>query len=387
MYKRIFFAALLFSSAAFAQQVDIAGKDFLSGAGDARLADIARQAAAQGKRLVVTAPPYWQGKVADKLHAGAANVEVQMKEGFFENVLVRIEDAKPAAAKAEAPKTEAAKPDTAKADAAKAEAAKAEAARAAAAKSEAERAEAARLEAERAAAARIEAERAAKEAAARAEAARIEAEKEAAAKAAAAKAEAEKAAAKAAADHVAQIRQRMEKNLNEGKPAEGALTVAQLQKDDQLFVDDGVRGVVRLSGAHRQLFWLEGELNLERVELVPVGEDHYKIAEPIRETANPVLRTRGLSGHFVGRVPAADAAERKTLQDQYAEGREVTETLHPADLRAGDVVFTGQSAAVVVRRSGTLVSRFWLDGDLNLAQTGLTKQAANAYRVLSDTIK
>ena len=76
MFKRILFAATLVSSSAIAQEVDVNGKDFLSGAGDARLADIARQAAAQGKRLVVTAPDYWQSKVASKLHAGASNIEV-----------------------------------------------------------------------------------------------------------------------------------------------------------------------------------------------------------------------------------------------------------------------------------------------------------------------
>lgn len=372
MRRRILFTALFVSSAAWAQQVDINGKDFLSGAGDARLAEIARQAAAQGKRLVVTAPPYWQTKVADKLHAGAGNVEVQMKEGFFENVLVRIEDVKPAA-KVEAAKAEPAKADASKVDVAHAAAAKPEADRA-----EAERAEAARLEAERAAR-----EAAAREAAARAEAARIEAEKQAAAKAEAEKA----AAAKAAAERLAAIRQRMEKNLNDGKPAEGTISVAQLQKGDQLFIDEGVRGVVRLSGAHRQLFWLEGELNLERVELAPVGKDHYRIVEPIRETANPVLRTRNLSGHFVATVPGSDAKERKTLQDTYAEGREIGAALRPSELRAGDLIFTGQSAAVVVRRAGAQVSYFWLEGDLNLAQPGLTKHAANGYRVLSDTLK
>ena len=98
MFKRILFASALFSTVAMAQEVNISGKDFLSGAGDARLADIARQAAASGKKLVVTAPQYWQGKVAAKLHAGAANASVQMSEGFFENVLVRIEDNKAAPA-------------------------------------------------------------------------------------------------------------------------------------------------------------------------------------------------------------------------------------------------------------------------------------------------
>jgi len=381
MYKRIFLAAaLLVSAAAVAQQVDINGKDFLSGAGDARLAEIARQAAAQNKKLVVTAPDYWQAKVAAKLRAGAANVDIQPIEGFFENVLVRMEDAKAAPAP---------KPDTSAADAAKAAAVKADAEKAAAAKAEAARQEAERAEAERQEAARIEAERAAaKVAAERAAAEKAAADKAAAEKAAADKAAAEKAAAeKAEADRIAGIKHRMEKNLNEGHAADGNLGVAQLQKDDQLFVDGEIRGVVRRSGAHTSLFWLQGDLNLERVELVPVGDNHYRIAEPIKDVANPVLRSRGLTGHIAAAVPAADSAERKSLQQQVADGKEIIGTLRPADLRTGDLLYAGKGACAVVRRSGTNLDRFWLEGDLNLAQAGLQKQGDNTYRVLSDTIR
>ncbi|MDR3388873.1 MAG: hypothetical protein P4L92_17640 [Rudaea sp.] len=388
MLKRILFASALFSTAAIAQQVDISGKDFLSGAGDARLAEIAQQAAASGKKLVVTAPQYWQGKVAAKLRAGAANASVQMSEGFFENVLVRIEDGKAAPAKVEAPAGEAPRADAAKADAAKAAAAKAEAARLEAARAEAARTDEARADAARAAAAaKADAEKAE---AARAEAAKADAARAAAAKAEAAKAEAAKAAAdkeKAEANRLAEIKQRMEKNLNEGKAADGSLAVEQLQKDDLIFVDGSVRGVVRRSGAHTQLYWLEGDLNLDRIELLPNGENRYKVGEPIRNVANPTLRTREVDRHFVGSVPPSDSAERKSLQQQYAEGHDVSATLHPADLRQGDILYTGKGAAIVSRRSGLDLVRYWLDGDLNLGQTGIVKQGANAYRVMTDTIK
>ena len=382
MYKRIFLAAaLLVSAAAVAQQVDINGKDFLSGAGDARLADIARQAAAQNKKLVVTAPDYWQAKVAAKLRAGAANVDIQPIEGFFENVLVRIEDVKPAAP----PKV-----DTSAADAAKAAAAKADAERAATARAEAARQEAERAEAERAEAARREAERAAaaKAAAEKAAADKAAADKAAAEKAAADKAAADKAAAaKAETDRINAIKTRMERNVNDGKAADGTMTVAQLQKDDQLFIDGEIRGIVRRSGAHTSLYWLQGDLNLERVELVPVGDNHYRINEAIRETANPTLRTRNAGGHLVAAVPGANAPERASLQQQYAEGHDITDSLRPVDLRAGDIVYAGSGAGVVVRREGTNLVRYWLEGDLNLGQAGLQKQGGNAYRVLSDTIK
>ncbi len=387
MLKRILFASALFSTAAMAQQVDISGKDFLSGAGDARLADIARQAAASGKKLVVTAPQYWQGKVAEKLHAGAANASVQMSEGFFENVLVRVDDGKAAPAKIEAPAQDATKSDAAKAEAAKAAAAKADAAKLDAARADAARAEAAKAEAAREEAAKAEA---AKAEAARAEAAKGEAAKAEAAKAEAAKvaaANAEAAKAKAESSRIAEIKQRMEKNLNDGKPADGSIAVAQLQKDDLIFVDGSVRGVARRSGAHTQLFWLDGDLNLDRVELLPAGENRYKVSEPIRNVANPTLRAREVDRHFTGNVPAANSEERKSMQQKFAEGRDISGSLHPTDLRQGDIVYTGTGAAVISRRSGLELQRYWLDGDLNLGQTGIIKQTGNAYQVMTDTLK
>lgn len=394
MFKRILLASALVSTAALAQQVDISGKDFLSGAGDAKLADIARQAAASGKKVVVTAPKYWQDKVAAKLHAGAANVSVQMSEGFFESVAARIDEGKAAAPKAE-PKPEAAPAaaDTAKADAAKAEAARAAAAKADAAKADAARAEAAKADAARADAARAEAARAdaaraeaARAEAARAEAARAEAAKAEAARAEAAKAEAAKAAvAKAAADKIAATKQRMEKNFNDGKDAEGTVGPSDLQKDDLVVVDGDIRGVARRSGVHTQLFWLEGDLNLDRVELVPLGDGRYKVNEPMRGTVT--LRTHEKTQNFAAKVPAPDSAERKSLQQQYADGKDITSSLHPADLRQGDIVYTGSGCAVVARRAGIDLVRYWLDGELNLGQTGLIKQGGNAYRVMTDTIK
>jgi len=94
--------ALAAAGVVSAQEVAISGKDFLSGAGDAKIAELARQAAASGKTIIVTAPPYWHDKAAAKVHTGAANATVRMSDAFFENVMVKIED-KPASKAAEAP--------------------------------------------------------------------------------------------------------------------------------------------------------------------------------------------------------------------------------------------------------------------------------------------
>jgi nucleoid-associated protein YgaU len=383
MYKFIPLLALFFAGAALAQQVDVSGKDFLSGAGDAKLAGIAQQAAAAGKSLEVTAPDYWQAKVAAKLHAGAADVAVKSNNGFFENVLVKIVDAAPAKAAAPTPDAQAEKAAADKVAAQKAAGEKAAQEKAAAEKAAAERA-AAQAAAAKAAADKAAAEKAAAEKAAAEKAA---ADKAAAEKAAAEKAAAEKAAAeKAAADKREAARNAMLKNLNEGRPAEGDLEVGKLQVGDVVYVDGDLRGVVRRGSSRLQFYWLQGDLNLDRVELSPNGEGRYKVLRTIDPSATPVLRTRS-GGTLSAAVPADGSAARKALQDQYAEGRVIADSLKPSDLRQGDTIYTGQGAALVVRRAGGQLARYWLDGSLDLGQIGIKSQGGNVYKVLSDTIK
>lgn len=378
MYKFIPLAALFFAGAALAQQVDVNGKDFLSGAGDAKLAAIAQQAAAAGKALEVTAPDYWQAKVAAKLHAGAADVTIKANDGFFENVLVKVVEAAPAKPAAPSTDTQAVKAAAEKAAAQKTAEEKAAQEKAAAEKAAAERAAA------QAAAAKAAAEKAAAEKAAAAKAA---ADKAAAEKAAAEKAAADKAAAeKAAADKRAAMREGMLKNLNDGRPADGDLQAGQLLAGDVVYVNGDLRGVVRRGSSRLRFYWLRGDLNLDRIELSPNGEGRYKVVRPIDTSAAPVLRTHS-GGRLAAAVPSAGSAARKSLQDAYAEGRDIGDTLAPTDLRQGDIVYTGEGAALVVRRAGGQLARYWLVGTLDLGQIGLRKQGGNAYKVLSDTIR
>jgi outer membrane biosynthesis protein TonB len=384
MFKRILFTGALFvAGAASAQEVAISGKDFLSGAGDAKIAELARQAAASGKTLVITAPPYWQDKAAAKVHSAAANASVRTSDAFFENVMVRVEDAKPAKA---APVEAAPKP----APPAKAEA-KPEP------KPEPRPAPPVRKPVEEAPAPApkpapvetppppppVEVNKPEPPAAAPAPApapAPVAAPPPPAPPAA--------SAAKPAADPSAAIKKRFEQNLNGGQAAEGTLEVAQLQKDDIVYENGSVRAVVRRFGPRNQLFWLNGELNMERAELVPTGSDRYRVSEPIRNVANPTLRggAKATSLKFVGNVPAPKSPARTTLEKQYNDGRDISGTLQAADLHAGDLIYTAEGAAVVIRRTSVGMERYWLTGEIDLHQTGL-QQTGNAIRVLTDNVK
>jgi len=373
----LFTGALLAVSAAYAQEVAISGKDFLSGAGDAKIAELARQAAASGKTLVVSAPPYWQDKAAAKVRAGAANAAVRMSDAFFENVMVRVEDTKVAAKPVEAPVAKAPKPEP--------------------------RPEPKVVEARPVAPmpkpAPVEAPVAAKpapveaspppvrtEVAPRPTPAPVAAPPPAPVAATLPPPVVPAAAVKPATDPTAEIKQRLAQHLNNGQPAEGNLQPAQLQKDDLLFVDGPVRAVVRRFGPRNQLYWLQGDLNLDRVELTPTGNDRYRVSGPLR--ANVTLRPASKSSalKFTFNVPAPKSPARVTIERQYNDGHDIETSLQPSELRQGDLVYTGEGSAVVVRRTATGIERYWLVGELDLHQSGLQTQG-NAVRVLTDTVK
>lgn len=111
MKKCLFLLVAMVAGSAMAQQnVDITAEQFNSGAANARLTSLGRDAAASGKRLVVTAPQHWHAQIAARIRAGG-QAEVVLKDGFYETLLVRVEDKvaepvkpEPKAVVAEAPK-------------------------------------------------------------------------------------------------------------------------------------------------------------------------------------------------------------------------------------------------------------------------------------------
>ena len=387
-------AAALAAAPAFAQQnVDISGKDFQSGAGDAKFAALGRDAAKSGKRIVVTAPQDWHAKIAAKIRAGGA-ADIVLKDGFYENVLVRIED-KPA----EPPKQETAKaeprpepkpvpratadhvpvavpgpkptlppPEPEQAPVVKTSPAPVAPAAAAPV----------------AAQATAPASAPATATASAPPPASASAPPKAASVATATKPE---PAAPAKPD-VAKIRQRMEQSLNNGREAEGPLSPGGLQSGDFIFVDGPVRAVVRRESLRPRMFWLEGELDLRRTELKELGPNRYQVIEPLRGDNYSLRADRSDQAMtLTASVPAENSPGRAALERDYNDGRPIGNSITVEKLRAGDAVYTGKGMAVVVRREGPSLSRYWLEGTLDLGQTGLQKDGANKYKVISDTVR
>jgi thiamine phosphate synthase YjbQ (UPF0047 family) len=315
------------------------------------------------------------------------NANLVLREGFYENVLVRVEDKSAAVAAAEPDKAIKADVEKSRAEAAKAKA-DAERSRAEADKAKAE-AEVARNEAN-AAKARADAETARAEAAAQqaaaARAATAAVTPKPAAPAAPAAPKAASAAASPAKDLDA-IHSRMEKSLNEGRPAGGSMQVVNLQQGDMIYLDGAVRAVSRREGNRRVLYWLDGDLDLRRAEIKMVSPTQYQVLGIIR--GDGVLRRE--SGKSASTVEAAEPADqsptRLALEQSLNDGHTITQTIASSKLRGGDVVYVNGTAAAVVRREGGDLLRFWLIGSLDLTQAGLAADGANKYKVLNDTVR
>jgi outer membrane biosynthesis protein TonB len=369
-------AAALVAAPAFAQQnVDVSGADFHSGKGDARFVAIGREAAQSGKRVVVTAPKEWHAKIAAKIRAGGA-ADLVLKDGFYENVLVRVED-KPAEPPKPEPKAEPKaepkpqpKPEPKPAPPPEPK------------------------PAPRATADHVPLEVPGPKPTLPLPAPAVAAPPRTVAPVAApapAAAAVQKVAAKPAApakpDAMA-IRKRMEQSLNNGRGADGPLSVSNVIVGDFIFVDGPVRAVVRRESLRPRMFWLEGELDLRRTELKELGPNRYQVIEAIRGSNYSLRDDRAEESRtLAASVPADNSPVRATFEHDYNDGHSIGDTIAVEKLRVGDVVYTGKGVAVVVRREGAALSRFWLTGTLDLGQTGLQKDGANKYKVISDTIR
>lgn len=381
MLKKLLLAtALAATPVAFAQQnVDITGPNLSSGKADATLAALGRKAAASGNQLVITAPPEWHAKIAAKIRAGG-NANIVMRDGFYENVLVRVE---PKASAVAEPAKEVARADVEKSRA------QAEKAKADAEKSRAEaaisRAQADKMKAE-AEKAKAEAELAkaqAETAEARARQAQMASAKPATAPA---KAIAAPAARAPTDTSVQTIRVRFEKSLKGGRAADGDVSAANLETGDTVYVDGPVRAVTRREGNRMALYWLDGNLDLRRSELKVLGTDRYQVVAPVRGEA--VLRKDASSAASLdAREPPADSPVRLALEKSLNDGRSVESTVTPVRLRSGDMIYTNGNSALVVRRSGSDLARYWLIGNLDLNQSGLLADGTDKYKVTSDTIR
>ncbi|HET6913904.1 MAG TPA: hypothetical protein VFH71_11275 [Rhodanobacteraceae bacterium] len=424
--KHALWAALFAAGAAMAQDAAISGADFTHGKADAQLAAIGGKAAAAGQTVVVTAPTYWQGKVAAKIRAGAHGkpVAIRFSTGFYENVLVRTEASAPVETKPEAraaakpQEKPQGKPEPKVATRNESEARPAANAGAEIAKAE-PKPEITAAPAQARPAPIVAAAPAPKPAA---EPPHVAAPVVMQAPVQQAPANAASQPAPQMASNIASIpqvshqpavvpiptaainaggmatpsthagdgaavRQHMLASLNDGRPAMGSLVESQLRQGDQVYADGDTLAVVRLEGLHRDLYWLQGPVDLQRVQFMPQGEGHYEVTGTIDPKA-PAAHRASADAHRVvsSNVPAAGSPARARLEQQYNNGQPITSDLTVARLQPEDRLLVDGGCIIVARREGNSMARYWLDGSIDLGQSGLQKVDGNVYRVIGNSL-
>jgi len=280
--KKVFFAltALLASSAWAQQNIDITAEQFNSGAANAELTTLGRQAAASGKRLVVTAPQHWHAQIAARIRAGG-QAEIVMKDGFYETLLVRVEDKAAEPAKPE-PVAAAAKP--------------------------------------------------------------------------------------------APVAAPAPTPTPTPRPAPVAEPPAAIEPPPPA-------PVVEVPAA-------EPEPAPEVVAPPPPPPVQSAVPAVVEEAPAaaaeaPVVVDPKAPVMLVAAEPGDTDPVRESMEKRYNEGKRISERVQPGSLREGDVIYTAAGAAVIVRRENNRMIRMWLDGTLNLNQTGLSVEGGNKYLVVN----
>jgi len=280
--KKVFFAltALLASSAWAQQNIDITAEQFNSGAANAELTTLGRQAAASGKRLVVTAPQHWHAQIAARIRAGG-QAEIVMKDGFYETLLVRVEDKAAEPAKPE-PVAAAAKP--------------------------------------------------------------------------------------------APVAAPAPTPTPTPRPAPVAEPPAAIEPPPPA-------PVVEVPAA-------EPEPAPEVVAPPPPPPVQSAVPAVVEEAPAaaaeaPVVVDPKAPVMLVAVEPGDTDPVRESMEKRYNEGKRISERVQPGSLREGDVIYTAAGAAVIVRRENNRMIRMWLDGTLNLNQTGLSVEGGNKYLVVN----
>jgi hypothetical protein len=369
-------------------QVDITAADLLGGTADSRLQEVGRQARAEGKGVVVTAPVYWHERIAAQIAAGAGgDIPMEMREVFVESVVVRIDEAgavQPAAAPVEEPEIvdvpsePVARPDV-------------PVTRPVTSAPERPRVETQPINppvtkpepVRIAAPAPLPVQTPQAEAPAKAADQTPKPSEPAATTIVAAKPAPTAAAATPAVDPDAATRKVLADSLNAGVEISEKLPVAALQENDMLHASGNLIAVVRKTRLRTNVYWLEGTLNLLRTELRDEGEGRVRVLRPIAEGEGELRAVRSGGAQMFTASEPASGPERDALEQRYNDGKTISRILAPRELRAKDNLFVGQTSIVIIRRDGSSIQRMWLVGEIDLNAAELAFDGPGKYRVLT----
>ena len=431
--RRVVLVSALWSALAFGQSADVTGPELLSGNADEKLQAAAREAQASGRKLVISAPEYWHEMVLEQIRKAAPDVEVDLRDSFAESVMVRGESSAPAApvdpvpevvpapapapapaaSVAETPRTPPPQPaastpppapqpapqpvqrSSAPPSASAPAPAPAPAQAAPAPRSsppaqpvvERTPAPATQPPPVQAPPPQPQPQPQPERVAPAPPAAVATTPPPQPAPASPPAPAAEPATTTRSADaQIASIKRRLEQNLNAGGTVTATLSPTQLEVNDVIYAEGPVRAVLRRGSVRNTLFWLEGDIELRRVELRELAGDRYQVMQRINARDNVVLRAVRTADTdvFTAVAPAEASDERARMERRYNGGQPINETIGPTSLQQKDVLYLGDRLVVVVRLRGKSLERYWLVGDVNLGRRELIRDGNNKYKVLAD---
>jgi hypothetical protein len=185
------------------------------------------------------------------------------------------------------------------------------------------------------------------------------------------------------AQQIESARSGLERRLNDGREIKKDLKVSQLRRGDQLFKTEDLIVVIRRTGAGRNAYWLKGQLDLEQQAIRRIQSGKYEVMrrvqgeDPVEPEAVP--EPEETVAVAANQEEALD--ERSEMEALYNQGNPVESGISVAGLRAGDVLYVGETTKMVVRRERVSLKRYWLEGELELSRSELEKVGNNKYRV------
>ncbi len=171
----------------------------------------------------------------------------------------------------------------------------------------------------------------------------------------------------------------LEERINNGRPINKGLSIAQLRRGDQLFKTGPAIAVVRGSRVGRNAYWLEGDIDLEDEKISKVRAGKYEVQGRLSVVEEDSDEESGSSDESV--VEESFPDERSEMEARYNDGRPIESTVSVEGLRVNDMIYVGDNLRVVIRRDKVSLKRYWLDGDLDMSREELEQRGNRKYRV------
>jgi len=173
-----------------------------------------------------------------------------------------------------------------------------------------------------------------------------------------------------------------EKQLKNGRSINQTITPSKLRLDDEIATRSGVSVVIRRSKTTQRVYWLDGTYERTDPGLKRVAPGRYVVVNRLTgkaaEKAPAVARETPVAKPTVN---LSEVDERTALEARYNSGKQIKRTLSPAALLPNDLLYTGETLTVIVRRGKLRLERYWLKGEVDLDRNEIYKMGRNKYRV------